>query len=191
MFPGVRKGQRTRSPSLCACGCGASAPIIYRVSGPRAGHVKRYAHFIPGHGYKDWGRRQKLRPAGAGDYRPLGSTQLHYASPRLVYRKIKVGPGQKGWRFEHRVIMEQHLGRPLDRNEIVHHKNENTLDNRVENLAVMMPADHSRHHGTLHRWAKNFDQCQQCGTTERYHYGKGLCSRCWQRVRAARRGRWR
>lgn len=35
-----------------------------------------------------------------------------------------------------------------------------------------------RHHT---RWARNFDACQECGTTERRHLARGLCSRCYQR----------
>ena len=30
------------------------------------------------------------------------------------------------------------------------------------------------------RWARNFDACQKCGTTERRHLARGLCTRCYQ-----------
>lgn len=46
----------------------------------------------------------------------------------------------------HRLIVEKHLGRKLKKTEIVHHKNENQLDNRIENLEVMTRAEHIRHH---------------------------------------------
>ena len=48
----------------------------------------------------------------------------------------------------HDVLMEEVLGRPLKPNEVVHHKNENKRDNRLENLEVMDKADHSRLHHT-------------------------------------------
>lgn len=76
--------------------------------------------------------------------RPLMSKRRH--GPCI---KIKT---EDGWVFEHRYIMEQHLGRKLDVNEAVHHKNHKRSDNRLENLEIMEHGDHSRFHhlGTKH-----------------------------------------
>lgn len=51
--------------------------------------------------------------------------------------------------LEHRYIMEQHLDRPLDINEIVHHINGDRLDNRLENLELMTKGEHSTLHNIL------------------------------------------
>lgn len=46
-------------------------------------------------------------------------------------------------------IMEKHIGRSLTSNEIVHHINENPLDNRIENLMIMSPSEHVKHHTNI------------------------------------------
>jgi len=56
----------------------------------------------------------------------------------------KTGRAHKGWLHEHRVVMEEFLGRPLQANEHVHHINEQKDDNRLENLVVMDQNDHAR-----------------------------------------------
>lgn len=51
-----------------------------------------------------------------------------------------------GYVLEHRYIMEQHLGRGLRDNEVVHHINGKKNDNRIENMVVMTPSAHMSYH---------------------------------------------
>ena len=62
---------------------------------------------------------------------------------RKYYRAIKVDGRKVDY---HRYIMQEHLGRPLKRSEVVHHKNGDKRDNRIENLEVMTLAEHTREH---------------------------------------------
>lgn len=73
------------------------------------------------------------------------------------YRKIKLKGINKD---EHRYLMEQHLGRELTGDEVVHHKNGNKLDNRIENLEVMTKAEHSKLHNQVYPDTKI---CRICG----------------------------
>jgi HNH endonuclease len=51
--------------------------------------------------------------------------------------------------FEHRLVMEQHLGRKLLPDEDVHHKDGNRLNNSPDNLEVLDHSAHTRRHRTL------------------------------------------
>jgi hypothetical protein len=86
-------------------------------------------------------RRTKL---AAGIWKPIGHAYVRTRKGRS-YRWIKVamGAGRNNYKAEHRLIIEQHIGRELFPHEHIHHLNGDTLDNRLENLAVVSKSDHA------------------------------------------------
>lgn len=59
---------------------------------------------------------------------------------------IKIHIGKTRYQRQHRYVMEQHLGRKLEPNEVVHHINGDKKDNRIENLQVMTKEVHDKLH---------------------------------------------
>ena len=148
-------------------------------------------------------RREKysvLAGTGRLDKKPIGSRRLQKCG-QCNYWVVKTKFGNSKWPYEHRHIMAEHVGRTLKKGEHVHHKNHDTLDNRIENLELLSAGDHSRIHNTgkpcknkgrtLKTWARNYSACVNCGTKKKIgghkYSAHGICRSCNERLRRASR----
>ena len=65
----------------------------------------------------------------------------------MHYRPDHPHADKRGRVMEHRLVMEEHLGRYLEPREVVHHMNHQRDDNRIENL-MLLPNQAA--HGQVH-----------------------------------------
>lgn len=68
-----------------------------------------------------------------------------------------------GYVLYHRIVMENHLNRLLNPNEVVHHKDGDKKNNNISNLEIMNRSKHSRMHGLQHGRKFCILKCPECG----------------------------
>lgn len=83
-------------------------------------------------------RRSNAEALKARRGKPLGDGRVRIKRGYIwVLAHSHPNAMKSGYIAEHRLVMSNHLGRPLKSSEIVHHKNGIKDDNRIENLELL------------------------------------------------------
>lgn len=89
--------------------------------------------FCSGH-YEQWRQKGELQMSPlniVGEWGPWRTNTKGY-----IERTRWLEKGKKEHQKQHRYVLEQHIGRELERHEEVHHLNGDRGDNRIENLEI-------------------------------------------------------
>ena len=73
---------------------------------------------------------------------------VYHQNNKYIHLKQEDG----SYKQEHRIVMENHLGRKLIPEEIIHHIDGNGENNEIDNLQIMTRAEHAELH-TKQRWS--------------------------------------
>jgi len=99
-----------------------------------------------------WGKSHR----GHKDPRWKGGRTYDRLGYVLIWNRDHPNADRHGYVYEHRLVMEEWLGRLLTPEEVVHHENEINDDNRIENLRLFASGgEHTAYHDPKKERNKN------------------------------------
>jgi hypothetical protein len=123
-----------------------------------------------------------VRHSNRGHKKPNATGKLNHnwkGGTWVCDGRVRINIGNGKYRYRYQIVMEQKLGRPLRKGEIVHHINGDSMDDRPENLELCIDmAKHLKGSHALNRWSREHDFCIVCGTTSTPHQARGMCKTC-------------
>lgn len=104
---------------------------------------------------KCWFEYIRKNPEEASNY--SGGRSVNAAGYVWVLKADHPNANQLGYVFEHRLVVSESIGRPLEKWEVVHHINGIKSDNRIENLVLCVSSNSrkSRTHPVHSAFHKN------------------------------------
>ena len=93
----------------------------------------------------------QIRERNSCDFNGLngwGHVKKHNRGYLLAYAPKHPNAHKDGYVMLHTVVMEKHIGRYLNKDEVVHHINHVRNDNRIENLRLMTKKEHMLLHAS-------------------------------------------
>lgn len=119
-------------------------------------------------GYIPWNKGKKDEYSvnvGSKHPRWKGGRKINSLGYVCIYEPNHPNCRSDGYVLEHRLVMEKHIGRYLERKEVVHHINQNKMDNKIENLELL--ASINKH--SLFKGIKT--TCPNCGESFKPAHG--------------------
>lgn len=172
---------------LCECGCGLLAPVCKKSGdGYRRGEPKK---FIQGHSSRNRKRERSNRWTGG--------RALNHNGYVMIMAPEHPRANKAGYVFEHILVLEKALGRPILPTEHPHHINSDKTDNSPGNLMVFQT---NGMHRSFHERLKAYEECghwdwRKCVFCHQFDApsnlitrGKGCCHRSCENANHRERG---
>jgi hypothetical protein len=99
--------------------------------------------------------------------------------------KRKWDNASRRWIYEHRMIMQDAIKRPLHKDEHIHHIDENPLNNNLSNLMVVTKREHIMIHNPSKHRVNNDRRCL-VARCDKKHHAKGYCHTHYEALRLGR-----
>lgn len=116
--------------------------------------LKKYKHFFCSSKCRGEWKKKNLMPSNKEWWN--GGTRENNGYIQ-IFSKGHPYKNKSNYVMEHRLVMEEHLGRYLKPEEVVHHINGNKKDNRLENLMLFKnQAEHTKFHASQRQLRRSY-----------------------------------